>query len=360
VKKVNVLAVITEILILIVIFIACSKGGEDTAPDPCNGISITVTGNISNPTTSGGSNGSLSVSATGGSGFTYNLNGGTYQASGVFTGLSAGTYTIIAKTNNNCTKSAVFILTDPPNLCSGVNIVVSGNSTNPTSPGATNGSISASATGSTGFTFNINGGLFQANGNFNNLGAGTYTVVAKDVNGCTGSGNFTLTEPNQCSGVTIVVTNTVSGNTPCGPANGSISAAATGGTGAYTFSRDGINFQASGTFNNLSAGTYTITAKDGNNCTGSVSVTVSNLPAGSLFSAVKSLIQTNCVSCHNNAQQNGGMNWEVDCNIVTFKDRIKARAVDANPSSMPPTGLLPASERQKITNWINAGGSFTD
>jgi hypothetical protein len=56
----------------------------------------------------------------------------------------------------------------------------------------------------------------------------------------------------------------------------------------------------------------------------------------------------------------GGMNWTVDCNIVTFKDRIKIRAVDGNPSPMPPTGFIPVSEQQKIVNWINAGGKFSD
>jgi hypothetical protein len=54
------------------------------------------------------------------------------------------------------------------------------------------------------------------------------------------------------------------------------------------------------------------------------------------------------------------MNWTVDCNIVNFKDRIRERAVNGNPSVMPPTGSLPASEKLKITNWINAGGRFTD
>jgi hypothetical protein len=34
--------------------------------------------------------------------------------------------------------------------------------------------------------------------------------------------------------------------------------------------------------------------------------------------------------------------------------------VDGNPSPMPPGGLLPASEQQKIINWINAGGRFAD
>jgi hypothetical protein len=34
--------------------------------------------------------------------------------------------------------------------------------------------------------------------------------------------------------------------------------------------------------------------------------------------------------------------------------------VDGNPSPMPTGGLLPANERQKITDWINAGGRITD
>jgi uncharacterized membrane protein len=87
---------------------------------------------------------------------------------------------------------------------------------------------------------------------------------------------------------------------------------------------------------------------------------VSDLPEGPLFAAVRSVLQNNCVSCHNSGNQQGGMNWTIDCNIVQFKDRIQARAVFGNPSSMPPTGLIPASERQKITNWINAGGRYTD
>ena len=52
------------------------------------------------------------------------------------------------------------------------------------------------------------------------------------------------------------------------------------------------------------------------------------------------------------------MNWKVDCNIVANKDRIKIRAVEQG--TMPPTGALPQSEKDKITAWINAGGKITD
>ena len=79
---------------------------------------------------------------------------------------------------------------------------------------------------------------------------------------------------------------------------------------------------------------------------------------GPLFTAVKSLMQANCQSCHSNSIANGGMNWAVDCNIVANKDRIKVRAVDQG--TMPPTGALPQSEKNKIAAWISAGGRITD
>jgi uncharacterized membrane protein len=91
-----------------------------------------------------------------------------------------------------------------------------------------------------------------------------------------------------------------------------------------------------------------------------IGATVGNLPQGPLFTAVKNLLQANCVVCHNASNPNGGMNWEVDCNIVMFKNNILNRAVNGNPSPMPPTGLLPPAERQKIVDWINAGGRYTD
>ncbi len=329
-------------------------------PNPCTGVTITVTGTTSNPSTVGGTNGSINASASGSSNFTYSINSGAFQASGNFTGLPAGAYTIVAKDGNGCLGSASFTLADP-NSCAGVTITVTGTTANPTSSSAADGSISASAVGSTGFTFNINGGAYQASGNFAGLTAGSYTVGAKDGNGCTGSSSFTLTAPNPCAGVTITVSNVVVGNTPCQTNNGSITATASGGFGPYTYSLNNGSYQASSLFANLGAGTYTVQARDANSCNGSSGNTVlSNRPAGPLFNDVKAVLQANCVSCHNNTQQEGGMNWMVDCNIVANKDRIKARAVDATPSSMPPTGLLPLSERQKITNWINAGGRFTD
>ncbi len=331
-------------------------------PNPCAGVTITVTGSVVNPTIGQG-NGSISASASGGAGgFTFSLNGGAFQASGTFNNLAAGNYTVTAKDANGCTGSNTFNLV-AINPCAGVTITVTGTVVNPTGGATTDGSITASASGGAGgFTYSLNGGAFQASGTFNNLGAGNYTVTAKDANGCTGSNSFTLTAPNPCSGITITVSNAVVGNTPCqSPASGSITVTPSGGTGPYTFRLNSGSFQASNIFSNLVAGAYSVTAKDANGCTGTQNnVLVPDLPEGPLFADVKIVLQNNCVSCHNGSNPQGGMNWTIDCNIVQFKDRIKARAVDGNPSPMPPTGLMSSSERQKITNWINAGGRYTD
>jgi uncharacterized membrane protein len=163
---------------------------------------------------------------------------------------------------------------------------------------------------------------------------------------------------NPCSGITINLTATPTDASAC-LSNGSIVASATGSTG-FTYSINGTTFQASGTFNNVAAGNYTVTAKDGSGCTKTASITVGTSAgaAGPLFTAVKTLMQANCQSCHNNTNANGGMNWTVDCNIVANKDRIKVRAVDLG--TMPPTGPLAQGDKDKITAWINAGGRLTD
>jgi hypothetical protein len=332
--------------------------------NPCSGVTIVVTGSTTNATT-GQSNGSITASASGSTGFTYSLNATNYQASGTFNNLAAGTYTVTAKDLNGCTGSAQFVV-GTTNPCAGITIVVNGTTTNATT-GQSNGSISATATGSTGFTFSINGTTFQASGTFNNLAAGSYTVTAKDLNGCTGTKQFTVGSTNPCSGITITVTGTSTGVIPCSSGNnGSITASASGSTG-FTYSINGTTFQASNFFSNLASGNYTITAKDLNGCTGtSGAINVGTAPIGPLFLEVKTIIQANCAvsGCHDASTQQNGINFSNQCHIIDNKDRIKVRAVDGagTPNQMPPPPRpsLTASERQKITDWINAGGGYNN
>lgn len=423
-------------LCFIFIYTGCSKSSTPApTPNPCAGVTIVVTGTTTATSTPTAANGSINATASGSTGLTYSLNGGTAQASGTFSGLAAGSYTVTAKDANGCSGTQTFSVTSTP--CP--SITVTATITQTTTPTATNGTIVATGAGSTGFTYNINGGAFQASGSFPNLAVGSYTIIARDLNGCTGSNAFSVTSAS-CPTITLTTTPTnTSGPTAT---NGSIVAVAAGGATPHTFSKDGgTTFQATGTFNNLAAGTYAIVAKDFNGClsasvstvvgatcpvitsgaattntikcelnTGSITITasgstgfmynlnggsfqasnifsalavgnytygvrdlnsclqtgnatVSQAPAGPLFIAVKAVLATNCAvpGCHSLPTPQNGLNFADDCTIVGQGLRIKARAVDANPSQMPPSGPpLSAVDKQKIIDWLNAGGKHNN
>ncbi len=242
-----------------------------------------------------------------------------------------------------------------PNPCSGVSIAVNATTSNVTSCSSNNGSISASATGSTGFTYSINATTFQASGNFTGLAAGNFTITAKDANGCTGTTSATV----GTSTANITLTPSVSAVVPCStPANnGSLSVAASGGTSPYTYSFNGGAFSANATLNNQATGTVTVQAKDANGCTSSnITVTIGTATAGPLFTAVKNIINSRCGGCHTGGGSSGGTNFDSDCGIVSKASRIHTRTVIQ--ANMPSSGPIPANERQAITNWINAGAQF--
>jgi gliding motility-associated-like protein len=103
------------------------------------------------------------------------------------------------------------------------------------------------------------------------LCADNYDVVVTDANGCSTSPattNFVIAPiaPIVPAG-SVSVFNMNGYHVSCNGANdGSITANASGGTGTFTYSIDGTNFQSNALFSGLIAGNYTITYKDANDC----------------------------------------------------------------------------------------------
>ncbi|MBK5272685.1 MAG: hypothetical protein JJE22_16925 [Bacteroidia bacterium] len=257
-----------------------SWGCTDTAVvainsfNPCSSVNIIV--NITKTDASANqSNGSVTASAAGGSGFLYSLNGGSYRSSGTFNGLAAGNYTVTAKNSNGCTGNSALVTISVNNPCTGITVAVTTTKVDPAS-GQFNGSITASATGGSGFTYSLNNGTFQSSGTFTNLATGNYTVTAKNSNGCTGVAQVVLGTNNPCAGITITVTLTKT-DPASGQSNGSVTASATGGSG-FTYSLNAGAYQSSGTFSGLAAGNYTVTAKSSSGCLGTAqtSLTATN------------------------------------------------------------------------------------
>lgn len=99
----------------------------------------------------------------------------------------------------SCSKDSPAPPPPPSTGCSGINISVTG-STTAASSGLSNGAINATGSGSTNFTYSLNGGAFQSSGSFTGLAAGNYAVTARNANGCLGTGQFTVGSALACAG----------------------------------------------------------------------------------------------------------------------------------------------------------------
>ena len=235
----------------------------------------TTTATTTDPGCSG-TDGQIVVAATGGSGpYTYSVDGGsTFQPGDTFTGLTDGSYDVVAEDVNGCQGTFTTIL----NPGSGTLPV----SASTTDPGCANndGQIVVSAAGGTGpYTFSIDGGSnFQLGDTFTDLAAGTYSIVSADGLGCQGTTSATLTT----SGITLTVSS-ITTDPSCGANDGSIVTSVSGGTGSYIFSNNGGATFTAGTspytFSTLGTGTYSIVVEDANTCQGTESVTLSNATA---------------------------------------------------------------------------------
>ena len=122
-----------------------------------------------------------------------------------------------------------------------------------------------------------------------------------------------------------------------------------------SYSLNNGSFQASWYFTNLAPGNYVVTIKNQKGCTDTAQTTILNY--GPNYARVKQLISGYCGPCHLNGGVSGGKNFDTDASIVASKDRIKIRAVDGNPTYMPENSQLTSVDKQKIVDWINAGGT---
>jgi PKD repeat protein len=117
-------------------------------------------------------------------------------------------------------------------------------------------------------------------------------------------------------------------HTSCGYNNGQITVTgATGGDGTYTYSLDGVNFQASNIFSNLPSGAYTIYVKsNGENCEYQFNTTINSSTA---FTATVSANQDICPGGTATITAGGGITYNWQNAGVTF-------STSASTSVSPP------------------------
>jgi gliding motility-associated-like protein len=225
--------------------------------------------NTINPSCTGFSDGSITVSITNGlPPYQYNFNnGGGFVSDNTLTGLPAGTYVVDALDANNCMGSFTFVLEDPPVLAVAFEL------DNISCFGEMDGSLTAVASGGVGdYAYQWAGG--QTTATISGLDEGTYFVTVTDGNDCVTSGDTTFSQPPP---LFIEVEDIV--DVLCfGEATGSIDVLGSGGTPPFEYSLDGFTFQTADVFNNLTAGDYTITIMDASGCTETVDASIVQPP----------------------------------------------------------------------------------
>jgi large repetitive protein len=229
----------------------------------------------------GGSNGLVTSSASGGSGsITYTLQpSNIVNSSGAFLGLIVGTYTLTAVDSNGCTIYSTFSINQAPPLVWNTTLA-----TSPTCVGLSNGSINAIVTGGVGLkNYNLMpSNVTNTTGIFSNLASGTYTITSKDANSCSLTTILTVSPP-----LPVLFSNAITTFASCNPGcDATANVIGSGGTGTFSYSKNsGITYQNVNSFSALCTGVYTITIKDGNNCTGTGSFNISTATGPNVISS---------------------------------------------------------------------------
>lgn len=154
---------------------------------------------------------------------------------------------------------------------------------------ASNGIIELQTSGTGApFTYSIANSPSQGTNTFSNLAAGSYNYSVSDNAGCTVSGTVTLAATASI-GANISQTTSIA---CAGSQTATIVVSPTGGTAPYNFTINNGADQASNTFVNLGAGTYTIGVIDANGCNTTLIYVVTE-PAALSVNMIPTMISCN-------------------------------------------------------------------
>jgi hypothetical protein len=213
--------------------------------------------------------------------------------------------------------------------------------------GSEDGKLTISVSGGSGeYMYSISGANFQVSNEFDNLGAGNYSVTVKDANECSATGSGIV---ESSSGLMMSVD--ISEVAGCKTENGILSVEVSGGTAPYQYRLNEGSFQDLQEFSGLSAGPYTLMAQDANGCLVTSSVEMIN--GTSFMDDVMPIITANCAvsGCHDG--NSGIISWANKNNVIANASNIKTRTGNG---TMPPAGRsITDEEIQTIACWVDDG-----
>ncbi len=239
----------------------CTITGSTTINQPATALTHTIS--ATNVNCFGGSTGTITVNANGGSpAYTYTWSPATASGSNP-TGLAAGQYNLTITDTHNCQNKDSITITQPASA-----LTVTTSHTDVSCYGGSNGTVTINISGGTP-AYTYQGNPIPVNPlTIPNLVANTYSGTVTDANGCTATVSETVSQPGVQS---LTVSSTP--NTCNGGNTGTASANFVNATGSVTYNWS--NGSSGTPITGLVANTYNVTATDANTCTatGSVAVT---------------------------------------------------------------------------------------
>ncbi len=206
------------------------------------------------------STGSIEVTSPSGTGYTYSIDKLNFVSSNLFETLNSGTYKVLAKDSQGCVSDTNTVIINLA-LLKPTKAVLQVLQPSCQLPG---GTIIVQSPVGQGFSYGLD--IFSFNnttGVFGNLAAGTYTIYVRNFEGCISDSAKAIINPQPTLPTKPVLNVT---QPTCSVATGSIVVVSPLGVG-FTYSLDGINFSnTTGLFNNLTAGSYTISVRNSLGC----------------------------------------------------------------------------------------------
>ncbi|MFM1745054.1 MAG: hypothetical protein RLZZ630_991, partial [Bacteroidota bacterium] len=254
----------------------CQYSAVFNIDEPLAGLA--ATNSVSAVACNGNATGQIDLQVSGGTQpYSYQWsNGSTLED---LSGLASGAYTVTVTDANNCLYNEVISVSEP---VSALNASV--NTTAVACFGGNDGQIDLQPAGGTApYTFLWSNS--STDEDQSNLTSGSYDVLITDGNGCTYSQTVVVNEP--AAAISAGAASTV--NVGCNSgATGQIDLSVSGGTQPYSFVWS--NGSTLEDLSGLTAGSYTVTVTDANNCTSSQTISLSEPVAALSATATSSAL----------------------------------------------------------------------
>ena len=269
----------------------CTSNASIAITQPSGPLTVSIP-SYTNVSCYGGSNGSATTSAAGGtSPYSYQWSDISHQTTATASSLSSGIYTVTITDFLSNTQTANVTITQPSSsvsssITSHTNILCYNGNT---------GAATVSASGGTSpYNYQWSDAGHQTTSTASSLYSGIYSVTVSDNNGCNNISTVTITQPS--SALSSFVTSQT--DVACyGNSTGAATVTASGGTSPFNYQWSDVSHQTNATASLLTSGIYTVTVSDNNGCNNTSTVTITQ-PSSVLSSSVTS--QTD-VSCYGNS-----------------------------------------------------------